>query len=427
VWKLGEVSEPTILKVAILQLFERCVAEEGEDAILLLPKQTAATRAILQASFIKRLLAGDVDLKSATCNDVSSAQADLRHLTLLQLLCIRMGAIDFQTSSGSHSAHSSFLESADALICERLARRGMAHGGVPLFGERRKAEVMRAVGFRMLRVLGVKKWFEGAVPLPFWWAVELDGEAWEGYPGALFRTDTLAVYLLREGERDNCGCVGGGKLVGVPTNRSTAPPECRSLRWEVLGLDPRYDDILAALGASREGSKAGLMKELTAAVEARRAAMGALAPEPRRAEDGASSARSMSARSTPQSTGRVLNAVQGFEAKTPPQSFREIAGPSDPIWTKKGWKWHKMRRDGRALESEEPQWGGSQASTTGDSARSVLLWGAQWPFDELPELDEAPGANDDGRGACCGNSSCASLKSERLTTMLNLIVCGPRR
>lgn len=66
-----------------------------------------------------------------------------------------------------------------------------------------------------------------------------------------------------------------------------------------MGLDPRYDDILAALGASREGSKAGLMKELTAAVEARRAAMGALAPEPRRAEDGASSARSMSARSRP--------------------------------------------------------------------------------------------------------------------------------
>lgn len=237
-WNLPEVSESKVVKIAIAYLFDRLVREEGEAAIVELPVPSEGA-GIIQSSFMRRLLSQEFQLKSATRGDVCAAQPDLRLLSLLQLLAIRSRSIDFATVSSSHSAHSSFLETVDALVLEKLARRGLSTSADVM---RLSADALRSLGLSMMLVIGAaevlateaREGREAAASVPRWWGFRLGGEMWAATPAALFQREALSVHLLGSGS--GFDVVGDGELVAVAPERGSARTAAPS--WKVVAEEP---------------------------------------------------------------------------------------------------------------------------------------------------------------------------------------------
>eukprot|EP00913_Durusdinium_trenchii_P009235 g8681.t1 len=126
----------------------------------------------MQVSFLTRLLSG-TEIKNCMESDISAAYLDLRHLTLEQLLSIKMANLDFVTASASHSAHNNFLEAVEAYLSEQLLQRALAccdHVG---------RQLRAALGRRLLMIMGAcallrEGWGSFQGTFPAYWAAPPD-------------------------------------------------------------------------------------------------------------------------------------------------------------------------------------------------------------------------------------------------------------
>jgi hypothetical protein len=104
----------------------------------------------MQASFFRRLLNGELELKGCMEGDVSAAQLDLRLLTTEQLLAIRARNLGLLSTSSSHATHCNFLEALDQQLAEKLARQLLRGRASPSS----KQGPLRALGRRLALALG---------------------------------------------------------------------------------------------------------------------------------------------------------------------------------------------------------------------------------------------------------------------------------
>jgi len=283
-WTLSQLAELRVLSSGLRWLHQELVVKQPELEILELPKRPDGTLKVIQASFLKRLLSGALELKGCLESDVSAAHLDLRQLSLEQLLCLKVQNLDFQTSSASHVAHNNFLDSLEAHICERLTRRGLCSTASP--------SAQRLLGRRLLLILGAvvllrEGWGSGCRnSIPEYWAVEVDPSAWQGLKAVLFQPRTLTVQLLA-GAADWAMAVGKDQLVAVVSESSAGAGCGRRFQWEIAGLDPCKDDIPAACSSSDASAKEELVKVLRARLSPRGEAMEAAiraTPRPLRAK-----------------------------------------------------------------------------------------------------------------------------------------------
>lgn len=283
-WTLSQLAELRVLSSGLRWLHQELVVKQPQLEILELPKRADGTLKVIQASFLKRLLSGALELKGCLESDVSAAHLDLRQLSLEQLLCLKVQNLDFQTSSASHVAHSNFLDALEAHICERLTRRGLCSTASP--------SAQRLLGRRLLLVLGAvvllrEGWGTGCRnSIPEYWAVEVEPSAWQGLKAVLFQPSTLTVQLLADAA-DWAMAVGKDQLVAVVSESSAGAGRGRRFQWEIAALDPGKEDIPAACTSSGASAKEELVKVLRARLSPRGEALEAAlraTPRPLRAK-----------------------------------------------------------------------------------------------------------------------------------------------
>lgn len=294
-WKLPNLSEQRVLKLGIMRLrTQLCTATDEVVSAQSLPMRQGKS-VLRQASFFWRLLANEIELKGACQNDVSAAQSDLCHLSLEQLISVRVQTLDFQTASETHSAHCNFLVSVDNHLLEKFALRclaGTAWASSPppspsspsepqtatptslASAARQRSELLRWLGVRMVLILGAAEVLardstnasQPGDPPPVRWAIRLNPGDWNDWQVAMFDIEQLRLDSL-----DTLQASGSGGPVAVVADRSVGDGRDRRLHWEVVALDLGVDDILAEV-IKRSADEGGLKKlgvELTAAFRER--------------------------------------------------------------------------------------------------------------------------------------------------------------
>eukprot|EP00929_Paragymnodinium_shiwhaense_P082469 TRINITY_DN43458_c0_g1_i1.p1 TRINITY_DN43458_c0_g1~~TRINITY_DN43458_c0_g1_i1.p1 ORF type:complete len:642 (+),score=273.09 TRINITY_DN43458_c0_g1_i1:88-2013(+) len=83
--ELGPILEIDVRQAGLLKL-QKCV---GQDDLLEFPKRKNGSAMLLKQSFFERLFTGRMEVGSCPPSDLSGAQADVRYLSLAQLLFIR--------------------------------------------------------------------------------------------------------------------------------------------------------------------------------------------------------------------------------------------------------------------------------------------------------------------------------------------------
>jgi len=324
-WTLANISEQRVLKAGVHCLRDTLV--DGNTAELMeLPRRRDGALAVMQGSFLRRLLADELELKVCSQCDVSAAQSDLRYLSTQQLLAVRARTLDFSTDSDSHSAHRNFLFSLDSHLFEKVARqclRGTAEAKATPRPER-----LRALGIRMALVLGAmdvlaKGWNEqDEAPLPSCWALKLDENDWKGCSAALFHSQELWLEVVPD-EGPGLERLAPDNQVAVVTDRSVGTGMDRRLHWEIVALEPQTDDIIAELNRKEGAELEKLSNELSSVIRqrcsSRMEALGLTPPE-----------ATLSLRPTPCTArspatpdkGKVAAAVSRINKATPPGSWR---------------------------------------------------------------------------------------------------------
>merc|ERR1719195_883803 len=99
---------------------------------------------------MKRLIKGQLELKSCLESDVSAAQMDVRHLNPEQLLHIRVDTLDFSTESETHSCHKNFIGMVDTQLFTKLARRFLRGTACP-------PDHLFKLGVKMTLILGAQQ------------------------------------------------------------------------------------------------------------------------------------------------------------------------------------------------------------------------------------------------------------------------------
>lgn len=126
-YKLHGIHEDTVLKIGLRCLEARWCTD---DTLLELPLQEDGKSRILKGALITGLLKQERDLKSMPMGDVAAAQGDLKHLSLCQLLRIRVWLLDYEPQRQANTvvaqggnAHAAFMASLDSLLFLKLGTR----------------------------------------------------------------------------------------------------------------------------------------------------------------------------------------------------------------------------------------------------------------------------------------------------------------
>merc|ERR1719210_428436 len=97
-WRIKGVYDHQVLKAGLRRLDIEWTS--GATGLFDLPRGKDGSALLFRESLFRDLLAGKIQLQSVPVNDVSAAQNDIKRLSLLQLLHLRVQHIDF-TPSGS--------------------------------------------------------------------------------------------------------------------------------------------------------------------------------------------------------------------------------------------------------------------------------------------------------------------------------------
>lgn len=285
---LSNTSEHRVFKGGLKRLLKAFVTDVGAD-VQELPRRANGSP-VIRCSLLQRLLRGQVELKVCMEGDVSASQMDLKHLTVEQLLTVRLAAIDFLTEAVTHAAHRSFLDMASQLIYEKLTRRllelefqALEVGEAPPLSIPQKAEPRRALGRMVVLMLGAyeelhkedldpEQRHRGRPPAPELWVLPLDAEAW-GDACQVALLDVVAHRLSPLlGHPPDFASQAAGRSVAVVTDRTHGQAMMeRLLYWEVAVLDPKVDDVMATmtLKERERGAKREMASELRNAMSKR--------------------------------------------------------------------------------------------------------------------------------------------------------------
>jgi len=122
-WQIEKVYTHQVLKIGLRWLD----ANWDTKDLLDLPVPRSGSSGLLKPKLILDLLSGEVHLKSVPSNDVSAAQGDIEHLSLRQLLRLRVRHLDFTPSGcgsnsvhGAQSTHEALLTKIDTKLFRQL-------------------------------------------------------------------------------------------------------------------------------------------------------------------------------------------------------------------------------------------------------------------------------------------------------------------
>jgi len=274
-WRLENISEQRILQTGVRSLSKKYVIPRGES-LAEMPARKGGPQ-IMQGSFLKRILLGEVELKSSVASDVIAAQGDLRHLDCDQLLCIRERTLDFATESASHNGQMSFLQIVDLHLFEKLARRCLREPMTRKASEAAsRVHELRDIGFQVSVLRGavevmiddVMRRNDGTEIPPDCWIMTFKESIIPGVKYALFHFDDYRLTLLHGERPDFSRHVPSGKLA-VITDRSKDSKAGKRLFWLVSAYDPKKDDVYAALeSAASSNNSSAIKKNLNQELEA---------------------------------------------------------------------------------------------------------------------------------------------------------------
>eukprot|EP00929_Paragymnodinium_shiwhaense_P087134 TRINITY_DN4741_c0_g1_i1.p1 TRINITY_DN4741_c0_g1~~TRINITY_DN4741_c0_g1_i1.p1 ORF type:complete len:956 (-),score=196.51 TRINITY_DN4741_c0_g1_i1:292-3159(-) len=270
-WELAGLSEQRVFAAGITKLHDELVAKREAD-LLCMPRRANGLPILLQSqeSFFRRLLQDRLEVKSCPESDISAAHMDIKHLSAEQLLTIRLHTLDFVTFSSSHTTHSNFLDAVDVHLQEKLARKLLRAKELQL---PYRPSPLQGLGRRLVLVVGTAEHFaEGwgqllatgkkdsatAPAVPKLWAVELERSCWPSLPVcAIFDSASLSCELFHadgEEKRQLLASDGGASSgVALVSDVSSGLGRSRAFRWEISALDPRSEDLAAALAVLERG------------------------------------------------------------------------------------------------------------------------------------------------------------------------------
>jgi len=175
----------------------------GDGNLLSFPKRDNGMALMLRQNFFEKLFEGKLDLKDFQVGDVAAARADLKHLTIHQLLKIRVDNLEFAASLPT-PAHGEFLTSCTTVFETMLATR-LGSGSLAL-----PADVARQVQLlyganAMLSQVAAPLWllkvgkFSALLDLPSVSAKPLNSESpWAYCPRSLSRTSAAVSKAKRQ-------------------------------------------------------------------------------------------------------------------------------------------------------------------------------------------------------------------------------------
>lgn len=254
--KLENTKEQTVLKAGLRRLHKEMVTEKGVN-ILELPKNPDGSSKVMRSSFFEKLLSDRIEIKGSLESDVAAAQLDIRHLSVEQLLTLRIGTMDFLTESSKFNAHNNFLNTLDQHMFEKITVRCCEYCDehVPIGV---KPQALFSIGFRIALTLGAADVFaadeginggqaveqhDGVTPLPSRWIISLEDASWQDARFAIFNIVDLSFKVVHGGDFS----VPPEETIAVVRDRSTGSGQARMMFWEVSCIDPREvgEDIVS--------------------------------------------------------------------------------------------------------------------------------------------------------------------------------------
>lgn len=179
-WRIKGVYEHQVLKAGLRQLSERWCQDQAD--LLSFPKGSDGRPLMFREKFFRDLLEGSVRLQSLPARDISSAQPDIKHLALPQLLHLRVLHLDYSPSGvGADTVHSvggtqeAFMATLDSELFRLLGRRAMGlNGEGKTWGSRGRVGVAENADISDVHRLGREAVFlvsaAAAIPAVPWWA-----------------------------------------------------------------------------------------------------------------------------------------------------------------------------------------------------------------------------------------------------------------
>lgn len=133
------------------------------------------SRNILRKKLLTDLVTGQIHLRSVPANDLAAAQGDVRLLSLMQLLRLRVLHIDFtpsgtgaDTVSDVGATHAAFLSLLDRLLFEQLGKKASAGASDEVLEASEAHRLGREAALMVAAAAGL--------PSPSWWYWRMSAE-----------------------------------------------------------------------------------------------------------------------------------------------------------------------------------------------------------------------------------------------------------
>jgi len=245
--KVANITEQRVLKTGVQSFHKDFVSTQAINLVEF-PMKADGTPKVRSTPLFERLFSGRQELKATMEAEVAAAQPDLRHLSMEQLLALRVETLDFQTESEKFNAHNNFLGTLDQVLFQRLASRCLERSSVPAPAEISQ-QALFAVGRILCLMLGAAQMLIGGcdvqeaeesrvkASVPSYWLVKLEEDKWQGSSFAIFNIKQLWLQVVT-GELDLKGRIPDQELVAVVHDRSAGSGQTRMFNWQVALLNP---------------------------------------------------------------------------------------------------------------------------------------------------------------------------------------------
>lgn len=156
-WNINGMYEEQVLKVGLRLL------DEAWDTTKLLefPRRKDGSNLLFRQRLVEDLINGNRNLKEAMIGDISAMQGDLVHLTLRQLLRIRVSHLNFKPSGPMVDTQIGFIEKLDTLLFLHLGRSAINGENFETLEPRK----YMSFGSELVRVVAAA----AVLPQPEWW------------------------------------------------------------------------------------------------------------------------------------------------------------------------------------------------------------------------------------------------------------------
>lgn len=213
---LGPEPEDEVVKAGLLSLSEVI----GTDGLHDFPRRPNGTPLLTRQGFFERLLRGHAVLQDCAAADTSAAEADVKRLTLQQLIAIRCIHLDFVPVGAGQVSKANFLKLIERWTVTLLAERILGDEATTLTDANR-ALVMKHV----MLIYGASRRLGGEEPVGSeWWLLAVGG--------------TRRYLHLPRCEASSLAPAGSVYCYRILASPSSRDRNCApALRWQVQLVD----------------------------------------------------------------------------------------------------------------------------------------------------------------------------------------------